>query len=103
MLEMESSFLSELHRDSYGQQQCSGMQSAPSEQMQGCSSLSLPPGLYTPHMPDILAARRRPCSLSTLLRARDQRMAHGTACQTVLARPSAEQAIHQFWWRARRP
>ena len=60
MLEMESSFLSELHRDSYGQQQCSGMQSAASEQMQGCNSLSLPPGLYAPYTPEILASPQTP-------------------------------------------
>ena len=76
MLEMESSFLSELHRDSYGQQQCSGMQSAPSEQMQGCSSLSLPPGLYTPHMPDILASPQTPMQPQHLTES--QRSTYGT-------------------------
>ena len=60
MLKMESGFLSELHQNSYGQQQCAGMQSAASEQMQGCNSLSLPPGLYTPHRPETVASPQTP-------------------------------------------
>ena len=60
MLEVERSSLSELQLDSHGRQQCSGMQSATTEQMQGCDSFSLPPGLYAPHMPAIPASPQTP-------------------------------------------
>ena len=60
MLALESGFLTELQQDSYGQQQYAGIQCAASEQMQGCDSLSLPPGLYTPHTPEILASPQTP-------------------------------------------
>ena len=72
MLEVESSFLTELQQDSYGRQQCSGMQSAASEQMQGCNNLSLPPGLYAPHMPEILASPQTPMQTQHLPESHSQ-------------------------------
>ena len=60
MLEVESRFLTELQQESHRQQQCAGIKSAASEQMQGCDSLSLPPGLYAPYTPAIPASPQTP-------------------------------------------
>ena len=78
MLKVESSFLSELQQDIHGQQQCSGIQSTISEQMQTCDSFSLPPGLYAPHMPAV------PASLQT-------------AMQTQYI-PESQPQTHDVWY-----